>query len=110
MLFEADYRGPLTFGSRAYREWDYEELEKRAEAVLGKRWKLHVDGLFGLSVSTLHQYKNGKDRGRSVPRRVAFTIAVLEEIAQLGGQIPKEFCDYEIPPLGRPRKDVEEAK
>ena len=110
MLFDSKYRGPETFGSRAYREWDYKELEKRAKDVLGPRWKVHVDGLIGLSASALHQYKYGPEKGRSVPRRVAFTIAVLEVLEKLGGEIPREFLDYEVPPLGRPRKDAEEAK
>jgi hypothetical protein len=108
MLFSEDYQGPLSAGANAYSEWTYDEFERRAEAVLGPRWGVHLKGLFGLSSSAIHQYKQGPEKGRAIPRRVAFVIGLLEALDAAGGEIPYEFCDYEMPVMGRPRKDAEE--
>jgi hypothetical protein len=104
MLFDEDYRGPLSAGANAFQGWSFEEFERRAKGVLGPRWTTHCAGLFGLGMSSVHQYKYG-NKGRSVPRRVCFVIALLEELDRTGGEIPLEFCDYEMPQRGRPRKD-----
>lgn len=109
MLFDPDYQGPLSAGANAYSDWTYEEFVERAEKALGPRWTTHVKGLFGLGSSTIHQYKQGPQKGRKVPRRVAFVIALLEEIERKGGEVPYEFCDYEVPPIGRPRNEEDDA-
>jgi hypothetical protein len=106
MLFDEDYQGPLSAGANAFQEWTYEELEQRAEALFGPRWAVHLKGLFGLSSSALHQYKQGPEKGRAIPRRVSLVISLMETIDELGGEIPYEYCDYEMPTIGRPRKDA----
>lgn len=47
MLFDEDYQGPLSAGANAFQEWTYEELEQRAEALLGPRWAVHLKGQIG---------------------------------------------------------------